>query len=117
MMVDFIRSMILDTMGKEGMRFFPFIATLFIFILFCNLIGMIPGSYTVTSQIIVTAVFSFRGVRDQFGGGVYVTRREVPGHSCPTWYARVARAVDDSDRDHEPSWHGLFRWLFGYLPI
>ena len=58
-MVDFIRSMIMDTMGKEGMRFFPFIATLFLFILFCNLIGMIPGSYTVTSQIIVTAVFSF----------------------------------------------------------
>ena len=59
MMVDFIRSMIMDTMGKEGMRFFPLIATLFLFILFCNLIGMIPGSYTVTSQIIVTAVFSF----------------------------------------------------------
>ena len=59
MMVDFIRSMIMDTMGKDGMRFFPLIATLFLFILFCNLIGMIPGSYTVTSQIIVTAVFSF----------------------------------------------------------
>jgi F-type H+-transporting ATPase subunit a len=58
LMVDFIRSMILDTMGKEGMRFFPLIATLFLFILFCNLIGLIPGSYTVTSQIIVTAVFS-----------------------------------------------------------
>ena len=58
MMVDFIRSMILDTMGKDGMRFFPLIATLFLFILFSNLIGLIPGTYTVTSQIIVTAVFS-----------------------------------------------------------
>jgi F-type H+-transporting ATPase subunit a len=58
MMVDFIRSMIMDTMGKDGMRFFPLIATLFLFILFCNLIGLIPGTYTVTSQIIVTAVFS-----------------------------------------------------------
>jgi F-type H+-transporting ATPase subunit a len=47
-----------QTMGKEGMRFFPLIATLFLFILFCNIIGLIPGSYTVTSQIIVTAVFS-----------------------------------------------------------
>jgi F-type H+-transporting ATPase subunit a len=46
-------------MGKEGMRFVPLIATLFLFILFSNLIGLIPGSYTVTSQIIVTAVFSF----------------------------------------------------------
>lgn len=58
LMVDFIRNMILDTMGKGGMRFFPLIATLFLFILFCNLLGLIPGSYTVTSQIIVTAVFS-----------------------------------------------------------
>ncbi|HSA86849.1 MAG TPA: F0F1 ATP synthase subunit A [Nitrospira sp.] len=58
MMVDFIRNMIMDTMGKDGMRFFPLIATLFVFILFSNYIGLIPGTYTVTSQIIVTAVFS-----------------------------------------------------------
>ena len=58
LLVDFIRSMILDTMGKEGMKFFPFIATLFVFILFCNLLGMIPGSYTVTSQIVVTGLFA-----------------------------------------------------------
>ncbi len=58
MMVDFIRGIIMDTMGKAGMRFFPLIATLFLFILFCNLIGLIPGSYTVTSQIVVTAVFA-----------------------------------------------------------
>jgi F-type H+-transporting ATPase subunit a len=58
LLVDFIRGIILDTMGKDGMRFFPFIATLFIFILFCNLLGLIPGSYTVTSQIVVTGVFA-----------------------------------------------------------
>ncbi len=57
--VEFIRNMILDTMGRDGMRFFPFIATLFLFILFCNLLGLIPGSYTVTSQIAVTAAFAF----------------------------------------------------------
>jgi F-type H+-transporting ATPase subunit a len=58
MLVEFIRGMILDMMGERGMRFFPFIATLFIFILFCNLLGMVPGSYTVTSQIVVTAAFA-----------------------------------------------------------
>lgn len=58
MMVDFIRGIILDTMGRDGLKFFPLIATLFLFILFCNLIGLIPGSYTVTSQIVVTAVFA-----------------------------------------------------------
>ncbi len=57
-LVDFICGMIMDTMGKEGMKFFPFIATLFVFILFSNLLGMIPGSYTVTSQIVVTGLFA-----------------------------------------------------------
>ncbi|TKS60813.1 MAG: F-type ATP synthase subunit A [Nitrospira sp.] len=58
MLVGFIRSMILDTMGKDGLKFFPLIATLFLFILFCNWLGLIPGTYTVTSQIIVTGVFA-----------------------------------------------------------
>ncbi|HMK23027.1 MAG TPA: F0F1 ATP synthase subunit A [Terriglobales bacterium] len=57
-LVDFIRGIIMDTMGKEGMKFFPLIASLFLFILFCNLLGLIPGTYTVTSQIVVTAVFA-----------------------------------------------------------
>ncbi len=58
LLVEFIRGMILDTMGEKGMRFFPFIAALFVFILFSNLLGLIPGLYTVTSQIVVTAVFA-----------------------------------------------------------
>ena len=57
-LVEFIRSMILDTMGEKGLRFFPFVATLFVFILFCNLLGLIPGTYTVTSQIVVTGAFA-----------------------------------------------------------
>ncbi|CAI4033447.1 ATP synthase F0, subunit A [Nitrospira tepida] len=57
-LVDFIRGIILDTIGPQGMKFFPFVATLFLFILFSNLLGLIPGSYTVTSQLIVTAVFA-----------------------------------------------------------
>ena len=58
MLVEFIQGMILDTIGPRGTRFFPFIASLFIFILFANLLGLIPGSYTVTSQIVVTAAFA-----------------------------------------------------------
>lgn len=58
MLVEFIRGMIHETMGPEGMRFFPFIASLFLFILFCNLLGLIPGAYTVTSQLVVTGVFA-----------------------------------------------------------
>ncbi len=62
-LVEFICGIILDTMGKDGLRFFPLVTTLFLFILFCNLLGLIPGSYTVTSQIVVTAAFAL---------GVYV---------------------------------------------
>ena len=57
-LVEFIRGIILDTMGPDGLRFFPFIASLFIFILFSNMLGLVPGFYTVTSQIIVTAAFA-----------------------------------------------------------
>lgn len=54
MMVDFVGNMITDNTGKEGMKYFPFIFTLFMFILFGNLLGMVPGSFTITSHIIVT---------------------------------------------------------------
>lgn len=58
LLVEFIRGIIIDTMGQDGIRFFPLVATLFVFILFSNLLGLIPGSYTVTSQIAVTGVFA-----------------------------------------------------------
>ncbi len=57
-LVDFLCGIINDTMGKEGMKYFPLISSLFLFILFSNLLGLIPGSYTVTSQIVVTGVFA-----------------------------------------------------------
>jgi F-type H+-transporting ATPase subunit a len=46
--------MIHSTTGEDGLKFFPFVFTLFIFVLFCNFFGMVPGSFTVTSQIAVT---------------------------------------------------------------
>ena len=61
----FIAKMINDTAGSSAKAFFPFIFTLFMFVLFCNMIGMIPYSFTVTSHIIVTfmlAMIVFIGV-------------------------------------------------------
>ena len=55
-----IANMLRDNVGKAGRPYFPFIFTLFIFVLFCNVIGMVPGSFTVTSHIIVT--FGLAGV-------------------------------------------------------
>jgi F-type H+-transporting ATPase subunit a len=43
-----------QTAGKEGMRFFPLVFSLFIFVLVANLIGLVPYTFTVTSHIIVT---------------------------------------------------------------
>lgn len=58
MYVLMIKGMLDDNIGKEGMKFFPFISTLFLFILSCNLIGLIPGSYSITSQLVVTGTFA-----------------------------------------------------------
>lgn len=51
---EFVASTVRQSAGNEGMKFFPFVFSLFIFVLFCNLIGMIPGAFTVTSHIIIT---------------------------------------------------------------
>ena len=50
----FINSLLNDTVGKEGKKYFSLVFTLFMFILFGNLFGMIPYSFTFTSHIIVT---------------------------------------------------------------
>jgi F-type H+-transporting ATPase subunit a len=55
---EFIAKMVRDNVGTDGMRYFPFVFTLFMFILFCNLIGMVPFAFTVTSHIIVTFVMA-----------------------------------------------------------
>ena len=62
LLYEFIANMINDNIGHKGKKFFPFIFTLFTFILFGNLLGMLPYSFTFTSHIIVTfalAMFIF----------------------------------------------------------
>jgi len=55
----FVNSIINETIGsKHGSTYLPFIFSLFTFILFCNLLGLIPYSFTVTSHIVVTLFFS-----------------------------------------------------------
>jgi F-type H+-transporting ATPase subunit a len=51
---EFIAGMVRENVGNEGKRYFPFFFTLFMFVLFGNLAGMIPGSFTYTSHIVVT---------------------------------------------------------------
>jgi F-type H+-transporting ATPase subunit a len=51
---EFIATTIRSTAGSEGMKFFPLVFTLFMFILVANMIGLIPYAFTVTSHIIIT---------------------------------------------------------------
>ena len=62
---EFIANLLRDTVGSEGRKYFPFVFSLFMFILFGNLLGMIPYSFTFTSHVIVTfamAITVFIGV-------------------------------------------------------
>jgi len=54
MSYEMIANMVRDNVGQEGRKYFPFIFSLFMFLLFGNLLGLIPGSFTFTSHIIVT---------------------------------------------------------------
>jgi F-type H+-transporting ATPase subunit a len=62
---EFVANMVRDNVGTAGMQYFPFIFTLFMFVLTLNMLGMLPYSFTVTSHIIITfalAAFVFLGV-------------------------------------------------------
>ena len=54
MSYEFIAGMVRDNVGSEGRKYFPFVFTLFMFLLFANVIGLMPYAFTVTSHIIVT---------------------------------------------------------------
>src|SRR5215813_5862665 len=55
---EFVADTVRSTTGSEGMRFFPFVFSIFMFVLFVNLIGLIPYSFTVTTHIIITVTLA-----------------------------------------------------------
>ena len=93
-----IANMIRENVGAAGRKYFPFIFTLFMFILFCNVLGMIPGSFTVTSHIIVTfslAAFIFVAVTiiGFATHGTHYLRMFFP-HGAPLWTAIILVPVE-----------------------
>lgn len=54
----FVYKMVEDVAGKDGLRYFPYIMTLFMFIVFSNMLGLIPMAFTTTSHIAVTAIMA-----------------------------------------------------------
>lgn len=59
LLYEFVADMLHSTAGNDGRKYFPFIFTLFTFILAANLLGLLPYSFTVTSHIIVTFALAF----------------------------------------------------------
>jgi F-type H+-transporting ATPase subunit a len=59
MMYGFIYKMVEDVTGHDGAKYFPYIFTLFVFILFTNYLGLLPMAFTPTAQIAVTAILGF----------------------------------------------------------
>src|SRR3974377_1878418 len=51
---EFVANMVRDNVGTDGMKYFPFVFTLFMFVLALNLLGMVPYSFPVTTHTILT---------------------------------------------------------------
>lgn len=86
------QNLVIETLGKEGGAWFPFIATLFFFIFFCNIFGLIPGAFTATSNINVTATLAILVFLIVQSVGIYkhgvigYLKGLVPG-GIPIWIA------------------------------
>ena len=59
---NFSSQLLFDNINKNGEKYFPFISVIFIFVLFSNLIGLIPYSFTATSHLIVTFSLFFSSI-------------------------------------------------------
>ena len=55
---EFVAGMVRESTGSAGMRYFPLVFTIFMFVFVCNTLGIIPGFFTVTSHIVVTAALA-----------------------------------------------------------
>ena len=58
MLYGFIHNMVEEVTGHEGVKYFPYVMTLFMFIVLANLLGLIPGSFSTTSHFAVTATLA-----------------------------------------------------------
>jgi len=71
---EFVAGTVRENIGPEGMKFFPFVFSLFVFVLILNVLGMIPipgVTFTVTSQLIVTAALALLVIGIVIGYGIY----------------------------------------------
>lgn len=98
MLYDFVYSLVRDNAGSEALKFFPFVFSLFIFILLGNLLGMLPFAFTYTSHIIVTAalaisVFLLVTVYALMKHGTHFFSFFFP-HGAPLWLAPILIPIE-----------------------
>jgi F-type H+-transporting ATPase subunit a len=86
----FIHNMVEEVTGHDGVKYFPYVMTLFLFVLFGNLLGLIPMSFTVTSHVAVTVVLAlmvFLGVT------ILGFIRKGPGFLSMFWVSSAPLAI------------------------
>ena len=92
MLYEFVANMVRSSAGSEGMRFFPFVFSLFMFVLMGNMLGMFPYFFTTTSHIVVTATMAlfviglvvvYGVMRNGFGFLKLFVPSGVPGYVLP----------------------------------
>ncbi|HOW28343.1 MAG TPA: F0F1 ATP synthase subunit A [Elusimicrobiota bacterium] len=100
MFVLFIRDeIVLPNMGAHGLKYLPYMLTLFFFILLCNLLGMVPWGSTATGNISVTAslaictflLINFAGIREF--GVVHYVKNIVPS-GLPLWLVPIMYPIE-----------------------
>lgn len=71
---DFVRGLLQGSAGKDGLKYFSFIFTLFLFISFGNLFGLFPYSFTFTSQLAIVGTLSMLALVFNIGIGIYTKK-------------------------------------------
>ncbi|MDR2464495.1 MAG: F0F1 ATP synthase subunit A [Holosporales bacterium] len=79
----FVNNVLVDQVGKEGIKYFPYIFTVCMFVLSTNIIGLIPYSFTPTSQIVVTFVLSMLVFIGITFVGIMRNKMHFFRHFCP----------------------------------
>lgn len=95
---EFVHDLVVGQVGEEGKRFFPFVFTLFMFVLFGNMLGMVPYTFTFTSHIIVTfslamVVFVFVTILALIKHGMHFFSFFMP-HGAPVALAPILIPIE-----------------------
>jgi F-type H+-transporting ATPase subunit a len=98
MLYEVVANMIRENVGSDGRKYFPFIFTLFMFLLFGNVLGLIPGSFTYTSHLIVTfaiaaVIFVAVTIIGFVKHGAGYLRLFFP-HGAPLWTAVILVPIE-----------------------